>query len=183
MSVIDQIDSFGYSDKGHAAGAFSSATLKKIEALLPSTAARTCETGCGKTTILFSVISDDHTVFTLDDTKWDSSSVLYYRTCPVTRLDRIKEVFGPTQDTLPRYEQRGSYDIVLIDGPHGYPFPELEYYYLYPYLREGGVLIIDDVHIPTIGRLADFIREDDMFKMVALIDYTALFQRTSRAAF
>ena len=90
---------------------------------------------------------------------------------------------GPTQRTLPVYANHVPYDIVLLDGPHGYPFPELEYYYLYPHIRTGGILIVDDLIIPTIARLADFLAEDDMFELFKIVDATALFRRTSAETF
>ena len=99
----------------------------------------------------------------LDDREHgENSSVNYFKTCELTNNDRVHLVFGPTQKTLPNYSDFKSYDVVLIDGPHGYPFPEMEYYYFYPHLRTNGLLILDDVHIATIGRLADVIAEDAM---------------------
>lgn len=184
MSIIQRIDELGFSAKGHAAGAFASKTLSKIEKLLPTDVERTCETGCGKTTILFSCISKKHVVFTLDDTRQGTeSSVLYYRNCPITQTGKITEVFGPTQDTVPTFKHEGQYDIILIDGPHAYPFPELEYYYLHQHLKTGGILILDDVHIPTIGRLGDFLREEAMFDFIELVECTALFRRTTAPLF
>ncbi len=55
------------------------------------------------------------------------------------------------------YTHGDPYDCVLIDGPHGYPFPDMEYYYFYPLIKPGGILIIDDIHIPSNGRMADII--------------------------
>jgi len=75
------------------------------------------------------------------------------------------------------------YDVVFIDGPHGYPFPELEYYYFYQHINVGGLFIIDDVNIPTIGRLADFLAEDEMFELVSLVRTTAVFRRTNAKLF
>lgn len=179
-SIVDQIVEINMGNASHAAGAFAASTLREIEQLLPTTMAATLETGCGKSTILFSNLSAAHSVFSLDDRHLgQDSSVLFYERCPLTRLDRIEAVFGSTQRTLPAYQGYRPYDCVLIDGPHGYPFPELEYYYLYPHIREGGLLIVDDVHIPTVGRLADFLQEDDMFKIHQLVDTTAVFTRTS----
>jgi predicted O-methyltransferase YrrM len=80
--------------------------------------------------------------------------------------------------TLPSYTQHEPYDIVLIDGPHGYPFPDFEYMLFYPHIKKGGLLVVDDVNIPTIGRLADFLAEDEMWEVVGLVHSTALFRRT-----
>ncbi len=72
---------------------------------------------------------------------------------------------------------------MLIDGPHGFPFPELEYFFFYPHLKTNGLLVVDDIHIPTIGRLADFISEDRMFEKVEFIGATAVFRRTDAPVF
>jgi hypothetical protein len=73
--------------------------------------------------------------------------------------------------------------LALIDGPHGYPFPDMEYYYLYPHLDEGALLIIDDIHIATIGHLFDFLKEDEMFRLIEVVDKTAFFERTAAPIF
>lgn len=169
----------------HAAQAFPTHALLEIERCLPEAVKASAETGCGKSTILLSNLSERHHVFALDDRdQGDASSVGFYERCPLTRLDRVTPHFGPTQITLPTFQHEGQYDLVLIDGPHGYPFPEMEYLSFYPHLREGGVLIIDDIRIPTIGRLADFIAEDAMFDLMTVVAHnTAIFRRTGAPAF
>jgi len=92
-------------------------------------------------------------------------------------------VVGPTQRTLPAWRNDKPLEIVLIDGPHAYPFPDLEYYYFYRLLARDALLIVDDIHIPTIGHLYDFLKEDDMFRVVEVVGTTAFFRRTSAALF
>jgi hypothetical protein len=145
---------------------------------------RTAETGCGKTTILFSNLSRRHVVFCIDDRKdGEQSSLRYFEENPLTRREVIDCVLGPTQLTLPTYRHEGLYDCVLLDGPHAYPFPDLEYYFFYPHLRQGGFLLVDDVHIPTVGRMADVLQEDEMFELVEVVETTAVFRRTQAEAF
>jgi predicted O-methyltransferase YrrM len=168
----------------HGAGSLPLRTLLRIEQLLSATQISSAETGCGKSTIFLSRISKRHRVFCLDDRDaCDASSVSYFMNCPATRIESIETIFGPTQATLPTYKDHVPYDLVLIDGPHGFPFPELEYYFFYPHLKTNGLLVIDDIHIPTIGRLADFISEDRMFEIVECISATAVFRRTDAPVF
>lgn len=170
--------------KAHGAGSLPLRTLARIEELLTGDALHSAETGCGKSTIFFSRICERHKVFCLDDRETgEGSSVHYFMNCSATRMDRVETVFGPTQATLPRYESHTPYDLVLIDGPHGFPFPELEYYFFYPHIKTGGLLVIDDINIPTIGRLADFLSEDGMFEKVEFIGSTAVFRRTDAPLF
>jgi len=41
---------------------------------------------------------------------------------------------------------------------HGYPFPEMEYYFIYPHLEENALLIVDDIHIQNIYNLFIFFK-------------------------
>ncbi|MBI1981294.1 MAG: class I SAM-dependent methyltransferase [Methylocystis sp.] len=167
----------------HSAGSMPLRTLLRIERLLTGSSIVSAETGCGKSTIFLSRIAERHKVFCYDDRGQTNSSVDYFMNCPATRQDRLDLVFGPTQLTLPRYEDHLPYDLVLIDGPHGFPFPDLEYYYFYPNLKTNGLLVVDDIHIPTISRLADFLSEDRMFEKLEFVGSTAIFRRTDAPIF
>ncbi len=181
---MDKYHAWEKSMRTHAGQAFSTRTLRRIEAYLPEQVECSVETGCGKSTILFSNLSKHHKVFALDDRSLaEQSSVLFFQDCPISRPERVEFIYGPTQRTLPPYAEHGLYDVILLDGPHGYPFPELEYLCLFPHLKKGGILIVDDVQIPTIGRLGDFLAEDEMFEPLALVEGTALFRRTEAPTF
>ena len=52
------------------------------------------------------------------------------------RREAVDFVIGPTQETLPRHKFVDRLQLVLIDGPHGYPFPEREYYFFSRHLHE-----------------------------------------------
>jgi predicted O-methyltransferase YrrM len=185
MHLADEIEEYTkIAGNNHGCGSLPLRTLLRIEQLIKPPIMASAETGCGKSTIFLSRLSKTHKVFCLDDRgEGDGSSVEYFMKCPATSSENLEIIYGPTQLTLPKYEDHTPYDLVLIDGPHGYPFPDLEYYYFYPHLRIGGLLIVDDIHIPTIGRLADFISEDAMFELVEFIDTTAIFRRTDAPAF
>jgi hypothetical protein len=141
------------------------------------------ETGCGKSTILLSNLSAHHHVFTVDDRAEERSSIRYYEGCPLFRRERTTEILGATQLTLPAFAFTDPIDLAMLDGPHGYPFPDLEYYYVYPRLRTGSLLVIDDIHIPTIHRLHTFLAEDDMFELVHIERTTSFFIRTASPTF
>jgi hypothetical protein len=163
----------------HGSGSFHPRVLRTIAQHLPSLN-RSAETGTGKSTLLFSQLSQDHTVFTREDTG-DGDSLRRVQESPLLNRDRVHFVLGPTQQTLPAYTFTGMLDAVLIDGPHGYPFPELEYYFFYPHISPGGLLIVDDVAIPTINHLVDVIRHEEMFEMIDSVYTTVFFRRTDAA--
>jgi hypothetical protein len=138
------------------------------------------ETGSGASTLLFSHLSENHTVFALDD---NSGSVVNVRRSPLLRADRVTFIEGSTQQTLPRHQFTEKLQLALIDGPHAYPFPDLEYYFLYPHLDAGALLILDDIHIRSVHNLYDFLRHDAMFDLLEVVGSTAFFRRTAAPVF
>jgi hypothetical protein len=71
----------------------------------------------------------------------------------------VEFVVGPSQQTLMAHTFTEPIQLAFIDGPHGYPFPELEYFKLYPHIETGRTAVVDDIHIPTIRNLFNFLRK------------------------
>ena len=165
----------------HRAGKFSNTAL---EAIVRHASQRevscSAETGSGVSTLLFSHISRRHTVFALDD---GTDSIRAVQTSPFLRPDVVTFIEGPSQLTLPSHRFEHTLQLALIDGPHGYPFPDLEYYYFYEHLDENALLIVDDIHIRSISNLFEFLRADDMFDLTEVVESTAFFRRTSAPTF
>ena len=164
----------------HGCGSVSAKVLRAIfKHCIKMNITDSIETGSGKTTMLFSHLSKNHNVFALDIER----SVDVVKSSNLLNKKSYNWINGPTQKTLPQFKFDRKYQLVYIDGPHGFPFPELEYYYLYPHIDKGGLLILDDILIPTIYNLYKFIKSDDMFKELEVIDTTAFFQRTNAETF
>jgi hypothetical protein len=143
---------------------------------------RSLETGTGKTTLLLSHLSERHRVHTRDD-GGAGDSLAQVRASPLLRSETVEFVVGPTQVTLRAEPIQEPLDLAFLDGPHGYPFPELEYYAIYPQLAQGALLVVDDVHIPTIANLFAFLREDRMFELLEVCGNCAFFTRTDAPTF
>jgi hypothetical protein len=133
------------------------------------------ETGSGRTTLLFSHLSKNHLVFSIEN---GNKSIASIKKSELFNAKNVTFIEGPTQRTLPQYLFTHKFDIALIDGPHGYPFPDFEYYYFYPNLKEGGLLLIDDIQIPSIRRMFEIIKADDMFELLKILHNMAFFRRT-----
>lgn len=164
----------------HASGNLNSAVLRAIANHAERIGAReTAESGCGLSTVLLSTIADCHTCFTI--ATWDSLERV--QNAPHLRHDRVNFIIGPSQLTIPRHSFTRPLDLVLIDGAHGFPFAHLDYYFFYQRLRKGGILIVDDIHIPTIRQLYDVLRDDKMWIHVEDVLTTAFFQRSDAPLF
>ncbi len=151
------------------------ALARHLQARLPRLSV---ETGTGRSTLLFSQLSARHLVFTKED-DGDGDSLAAVRSCELLDADNVEFVIGPTQRTLLSYAFAQPIDFAYLDGPHAYPFPDLEYWAVYPHIPAGGLLVIDDVQIPTIANLFDVLCSDTMWKLIEVVDTTAFFRRTA----
>lgn len=159
--------------------ALSTDALRSLcAALTASGAARTAETGAGASTAVFSRLADQHWAFTNDP-----ASAARLAASPLVRPDTVRFVLGPSQRTLPHPDLPDILDAVLLDGPHAYPFPQLEYFHFYPRIRPGGWLILDDLQIRAVAQLARFLRGDPMFRLELRTGRTAFFRRTEAPTF
>jgi len=167
--------------KWHASGPLDGSVMKTLAEHCESygNIRNSAETGAGISTLFFSQVSDHHIVFAIDVGK----SLTKVKDSDLLCKENVLFVDGPTQKTLPAHNFSEKLDVVLIDGPHGYPFPDLEYYYFYPLLVEGGLLIIDDINIPSIRRMVDIIKTDEMFDCLNTVGKTMFFRRTDAPTF
>jgi hypothetical protein len=177
--LIDQIDALP--PHWHGVGSVSTKVLHGIarHASTIGKIHRSVETGSGKTTLLFSHLSQSHTAFALNQ----GDSITVVKNSPLFNTNRVTYVEGCTHLTLPQYSFGGNIQIALIDGPHAYPFHDLEYFYLYPRLDKGGLLVLDDINIPSVKQMYKVIAADDMFQSLEVIGNTAFFQRTEAPLF
>jgi hypothetical protein len=166
----------------HKAGGMSKSILEAIAAQCVAIAPVrfSVETGSGKTTLLFSHASEAHKVFAKEDD--GDGSITQVQKSELLNRDTVEYIYGPTQRTLASYEFSRQIDIALIDGPHGYPFPDLDYFHLYPHIRTGGILLIDDVQIPTIQSMFQILKADAMWALRGVVDNMAILERTAHPA-
>ncbi len=165
----------------HGSGTFSEKTLRALARHASARKIRcSVETGSGASTLLLSHLADWHIAFTVDS---GSGSLENVRRSPLFRPEVVTVVEGPTQLTLPRYQFTETVQFALIDGPHGYPFPDLEYYHIYPHVEPGGMLVLDDIQIRTIHHMFEFLSVDDMWRLEEVVENTAFFARTDAPTF
>ncbi len=165
----------------HGAGALSPKVLRVLwRHLSAMDVRRSVETGAGASTLVFSHLSPSHLVFAIDA---GSGSIERVRTSALFNSSTTRIIEGPTQRTLPVHPFDGPIDAALLDGPHAFPFPALEYFYIYPHLAAGALLVVDDIHIRSTQDLFRFLSADAMFEPIEVVDRTAFFRRTDAPVF
>jgi hypothetical protein len=62
-----------------------------------------------------------------------------------------------SQIALPRFLSEGRrFDLAIVDGNHRFDAVFLDLFYLGRLLRPGGIVFLDDYHLPAIARAASF---------------------------
>jgi precorrin-6B methylase 2 len=136
------------------------------------------ETGCGGSTIVLSHTSERHTVFAIEG---KDRTITELRNQRDLRGENVAFIEGETKDTLPVHEFESEVDLALLDGPHAYPLPQVEFTYLFPRLRIGGWLVMDDIQIPSVHDLFRFLEKESSVVLEEVAVRTAFFRRTSAA--
>ncbi|MBN1996410.1 class I SAM-dependent methyltransferase [candidate division KSB1 bacterium] len=139
--------------------------------------AKTLETGCGMSTILFAVKSKEHTCIEPDE----NGIRLIHDYCRKKNisLDHVHFIADFSQNVLPGLERK-NLDLVLIDGGHGYPIPAIDWLYTAPMLKNGGVVIIDDVHLWTGLELKRFLKNEDAWEHIREFSRASVFKKVGQ---
>ena len=91
-------------------------------------------------------------------------------------------VEGETKDTLPGYSLERQWTWCCWTGRHGYPLPQIEFAHLFPCIRPGGWLVVDDIQIPSVHELFGFLKKETSVVLEEVVVRTAFFRRVNVAA-
>lgn len=135
---------------------------------------RTLETGLGVSTALFAALATDHTCVTYGQDEVDR--LLAY--CAARDIDMQGVTFhvGDSARILPALDL-ADLDLVLIDGGHGFPFPVIDWYHGAGALRPGGLVVIDDLQLPAVAIVSQFLDLDPRWSPVQRTDKWAAYRR------
>lgn len=164
----------------HASGAAawdaSDAVLSYLRRTLRS-GWRTLETGAGRSTLAFAAAGCRHEVVTPAATEIAAIEADGARQGLPMQDVTFHEGFS--QDVLPRLAGPvEDLDLVFIDGGHGFPIPAVDFQYLAPRLKVGGVLLIDDVDLWTGDMIVQVLKRDDAWGYEGLLKgRTAVFRK------
>jgi hypothetical protein len=136
---------------------------------------RTLETGSGLSTALLAALGTEHTCVT--PAAVEEEHLRNYFATKGIDGDRVTFVLEPSHVALPHLT--GAYDLVLIDGAHGYPIPIIDWFYAGSLLVRGGVLVVDDIPLPAVAALLDFLDRDPRWEPLQHSERWAAFRRNS----
>jgi predicted O-methyltransferase YrrM len=122
---------------------------------------RTLETGAGLSTAVLAALGAEHRCITVWEPERDR--LLEYFAAHGIPSGTVTFDVSPSHVALPRLlaeTTAAPLDLVLLDGCHGFPIPALDWFYAGSLLREGGILVTDDVDLPAVGELVRFLDAD-----------------------
>ena len=126
---------------------------------------RTLETGIGLSTVLFALISGNHTC--VAPFQVEADNVLAYLADHDIPHDHLTIHIQWSEDVLPQLKPT-PLDLVFIDGGHAYPIPVIDWFYTAPRLVEGGALVVDDRQLPAVSEgLLQFLDRDSQWRSAA----------------
>jgi hypothetical protein len=118
---------------------------------------RTLETGLGLSTVLFALRGAHHLCIT--PVEQQVERLVSYCARREIPTDRLRFEIGFSDDVIGGLALE-PLDLVFIDGGHGFPTPIIDWYYGCRTLRVGGIVVIDDTHLPAVDALLRFLRPD-----------------------
>lgn len=118
---------------------------------------KTLETGAGLSTIIFAANGCEHTSIVPDEGL--AGRIQDYCRSAGIDTSNVKFIILKSADIIHQLP-RSEFDLVLIDGCHGFPSVFVDFYYAAKALRTGGTLMIDDMHIYTCLLTAHFMQSD-----------------------
>ena len=120
---------------------------------------RTLETGAGVSTVLFAGWGCDHMCVVPAPDQRDG--ILAY--CGERGIDTGSVSFDlrGSEWALPTLSPDASYDLVFIDGNHGFPLPIIDWFYGASHLRQGGVVVFDDFQVPQVSFWLEWFLDRD----------------------
>ena len=127
--------------------------------------ARTLETGLGVSTVLFALWRTNHVCVVPSEieVEW------FLQYCAERTIDARTVTFaiGWSDEILPSLKVH-ELDLVLVDGGHGFPAPIIDWYYAGSKLARHGVLVLDDVNVPSVQMgLLKFLDRDPRWTRLA----------------
>jgi predicted O-methyltransferase YrrM len=136
---------------------------------------RTLETGCGYSTVVFALYGCRHTV--VSPFPEEHRCIDEWCRKHGVSVETVAYHCGPSQRVLPALKPM-PLDLVIIDGDHAVPTPLIDFYYTSDWLVKDGLLLVDDIQLPSVQQLYDFLdTEKPRWTFVKQIARTRIYRK------
>jgi hypothetical protein len=125
----------------------------------------TMETGSGISTIVFLLLGACHSSVTPNGD--EAERILGYCREHGIPTKTYTPIVARSELALPALADEPRLEVALVDGNHAFPVPCLDWFYLTRILKQGGVMIVDDIQLWSGKILADFLCAEDPWQRLA----------------
>lgn len=145
---------------------------------------RVIETGAGLSTLVFLALGARVlSLFTKTDLRERIEKAIQECELPSAEW---QYVLGRSELTFPKYlsdHPETVCDLVLIDGGHLIHTVFTDFTYAFASLRQGGLLLLDDLQLSSVGLLYQMLKASNFVEEVAVAGKTAAFRKTVKLQF
>lgn len=147
----------------------------QLLARLAAEAEVTVETGAGASTVIFASAGTRHTA--ISPAADEHQRIADY--CHSIGVDtgRLTFIADSSDRALPALALDQPIDLAFIDGKHSFPLPVVDFHYIEQRMRVGGVLVLDDVPMPTVAVAHRYIVSSPDWEMIDIADNRAVAYR------
>jgi Methyltransferase domain len=171
-------------EEGWNTGGFDSQQMRVIHDFI----VRNCpaspaiiETGAGNSTICFLHLNPSKLTSIAPDRALFDRIIDYCNNHHIDPTALDVHVSG-SEWALPKIAMadRDRYDFALIDGLHNWPTVMVDFYYMNYLVKQGGFIMLDDVHLHSVKELARLLALDvDNFRLRLNLGKTLAFEKIS----
>jgi hypothetical protein len=139
----------------------------------------TVETGAGASTVVFAAMGALHTAISpFGD---EHRRIADYGREVDIDMSNVSFAEGRSCDILPTLDAP-KLDAAFIDGMHSFPHPIVDFHFIEERMRLGGLLLLDDLPIPAVGVLAQFLDGSPTWQRLDIVDGRAgVYQKRAEA--
>ena len=134
-------------------------------------AARTLETGCGASTVVFASSGAEHTA--ISPFSAEHEAVQRYCAQVGIQPDHVRFQVGSSDAVLPTLAADGPLDLVFVDGHHSFPLPIVDFHFTSSRIRAGGALVLDDIPIPAVAVVYRHLCNSPAWRLLEIVDERA----------
>lgn len=137
----------------------------------------TLETGGGRSTCVFATCAKKHICINPDITANELiRDFLREHNVEVGELVFLNET---SDSALPRLDDSLKIDVAYIDGNHSFPIPIIDWHYIDLHLNVGAYILIDDVHMRSVGVLIEYLSTENSYEKVSRISTTVIYRKVA----
>ncbi len=136
----------------------------------------TLETGAGASTVVFAANGAKHT--TISPAPDEHQAIRDWCAQRGISTENVNFLAESSDTALTSGGWRPEpLDLALIDGAHLFPFPAVDWFYTAKHLKVGGMMVLDDAHLPSVATVARFLRSNPAWEDQGPISYRTVWFR------